>query len=63
MTTVQMDKSLVRELEKLRAKYNVSSYKAVVWKLVEKEKNTPKDLFGAFPNLPKFKRDHDDHEY
>lgn len=60
MTTIQIEKPLVRELEKLKTKYNVSSYKAVVWKLVEKEKNRPKDLFGAFPNLGKFKREKDD---
>ncbi|MFH0955388.1 MAG: hypothetical protein V1777_04765 [Candidatus Micrarchaeota archaeon] len=60
MTTVQMDKPLVKELEKLRTKYKFKSYKAVVWKLVEKEKQIPDSMFGSFPKLGKFKREKED---
>jgi predicted CopG family antitoxin len=63
MTTVQLEKPLVSELEKLKTKFKATSYNDVIKKLVEQQQDIPKSLFGAFPNLPKFRRDHDDHEF
>ena len=56
-TTIPLEKETVQVLEKLKSKYNVSSYDKLIKGMVEKEMNVPKSLFGAHPKMKPFKRD------
>ncbi|HIH10230.1 MAG TPA: hypothetical protein HA254_06215 [Candidatus Diapherotrites archaeon] len=59
-TTIQVEKSTVAILEKVKRKYGVKSYDKAIRKMACKEVDIPKDMFGAHPELTSFKRDEDD---
>ncbi|MFH1256938.1 MAG: hypothetical protein V1494_06640 [Candidatus Diapherotrites archaeon] len=62
-TTIQVGKATVQVLNKLKEKYGVKSYDKVIQKIIQKEENVPKSLFGAHPELKPFKRlEEDFHE-
>ncbi len=59
-TTIQVKKTTLSGLDKVKKKFDASSYDKAISKMVEKEIKSPKSLFGAYPKLKKFKRDEDD---
>ena len=59
-TTIQVHKTTVRTLERIKKKFGVSSYDKAILKLAEKEKGIPKSMFGVHPKMKKFKRQVDD---
>ncbi|MBN2067922.1 MAG: hypothetical protein JW744_05635 [Candidatus Diapherotrites archaeon] len=59
-TTIPLEKETVQVLEKLKSKYNVSSYDKLIREMLEKEMKVPKSLFGAHPKMKQFKRDKED---
>jgi len=59
-TTIPLEKETVQVLEKLKSKYNVSSYDKLIREMLEKEMKVPKSLFGTHPNMKAFKRDKED---
>ncbi len=56
-TTIPLEKETVQVLEKLKSKYNVSSYDKLIKQMLQKETQTPKSLFGAHQKMKPFKRD------
>lgn len=56
-TTIPLEKETVQVLEKLKGKYNVSSYDKLIKQMLQKETQMPKSLFGAYPKMKPFKRD------
>ena len=59
-TTIQVEKSTVTILEKIKKKYGVKSYDKAIKKMASKEIRIPKSLFGVDPTLKPFKRDEND---
>ncbi len=59
-TTIQVDKSTIAILEKVKKKFAANSYDNVIRKMASKEIKIPKSLFGAHPKMLPFKRDEDD---
>ncbi len=59
-TTIQVEKSTVAILEKIKRKYGVKSYDKAIRKMASKEVRIPKSMFGAHPEMKPFKRDEDD---
>ena len=59
-TTIQVEKSTVRILEKVKRKYGAKSYDKAIRKMASKEVRIPKSMFGADPKLKSFEREEDD---
>ena len=59
-TTIQVQKTTVNTLDRLKKKFKLSSYDKTIRKLAEKEIGVNKSLFGAHPSIKKFKREEDD---
>ncbi|MBI4044390.1 MAG: hypothetical protein HY392_01655 [Candidatus Diapherotrites archaeon] len=59
-TTIQVKKTTVGILNRIKKRYSVSSYDGAIQKLAEKDKTIPKSMFGAHPEMKKFKRTEDD---
>ena len=59
-TTIQVKKSTVSVLDKVKRKYGVKSYDKAIIKMAGKEVRVPKSLFGAHPKMKLFKRDESD---
>ena len=60
ITTIQVEKSTVTILNKVKKKYGVKSYDKAIKKMASKEVKIPKSMFGAHPELKPFRRDEDD---
>lgn len=56
-TTIPLEKETVQVLEKLKDKYEVSSYDKLIKEMIKKEMKMPKSLFGAHPKMRELKRD------
>jgi len=50
----------VQVLEKLKSKYEVSSYDKLIKEMIKKEMKMPKSLFGSHPKMGEFKRSAED---
>lgn len=59
-TTIQVSKSTVSMLEKVKKKYGVKSYDKAILRMAGKEVRIPKSMFGIDPSMKPFKRDKDD---
>ncbi len=59
-TTIQVDKSTIAILDKVKKKFAVKSYDKAIRKMASKEIKIPKSLFGVHPEMKPFKRDEDD---
>ena len=55
-TTIQVNRSTVGFLERIKKKYGISSYDKAIQKLGGKEKGVDKSMFGAHPKMRAFKR-------
>lgn len=61
-TTIQVNRSTVDFLDRLKRKYGVSSYDKAIQKLGGKEKTMKKSMFGAHPKIRSFKREDEFHD-
>jgi len=52
-STIQVAKSLLQRLTKLKEKYKSKSYNELLETLVEKEEAVPESMFGAHPEMRK----------
>ncbi len=59
-TTIQVSKSTVSMLERVKRKYGVKSYDKAILKMAGKEVRIPKSMFGIDPKMKPFKRDEND---
>jgi predicted CopG family antitoxin len=53
-TTVQLNKNTVQILKDMKKKLHAKSYDEVINSLIQKQKKTPKSMFGVSPNFPPF---------
>ncbi len=59
-TTIQVEKTTVQLLNRLKEKMGFRSYDKVIRELAEKEEQIPESRFGAHPDMKPFQRDRSD---
>ncbi len=62
VTSIQMHEDIIKELNARKKELNLKSYEEVIRALLRSEKKLKKSYFGAFPELPEFKRDEEEDE-
>jgi len=61
-TTIQVNRSTVEFLERVKNNYGVSSYDKAIQMLGRKEKALKKSMFGSHPKMKPFKREYEFHD-
>lgn len=56
-TTIQVSKTTVHVLDRIKKRDKISSYDRVIQRMARKEKGIKKSMFGAHPEMKKFKRE------
>ncbi|MBU2099665.1 hypothetical protein KKG83_05595 [Candidatus Micrarchaeota archaeon] len=56
-TTIQVSRSTVHVLDRIKKKYKVSSYDKAIQRMARKEKGIKKSMFGVHPEMKKFRRE------
>jgi predicted CopG family antitoxin len=53
-TSIQLNKQTVQVLKDMKKKFGMKSYDELINSLIQKQKKTPKSMFGSNPDFPPF---------
>ena len=60
-TTLEVKKNTAKLLEELKRKYDTKSADETIRKLIQRAENVPDSMFGAHPNMTRFRESDEAH--